>query len=225
MSTKKYYDKYGSYLKEHKSYLTQANLERDTDFIIESLRLTKKDRCLDLQCAQGRLTIELNMRGFATDGLDNSDFMLGLAEKNAARAHVDAKFIRSNLNNLRLHDEYTKIFLYFPDWDSINLDKLLDGVSRALKRGGLFLCDWDSLYRIWIYLAQNPNAPFKFDPLKMELIKNGEKSGNRYFTFPELKQKFETAGFKIINVYGGWSISDANYGFDSPRLRIVAKKS
>ncbi|MFH1192640.1 MAG: hypothetical protein V1655_04170 [bacterium] len=60
----KYYGKNGDYLKEHKDYFSDQNLKRDAEFIIQSLKLTKNDKCLELQCAHGRLTVELALRGY-----------------------------------------------------------------------------------------------------------------------------------------------------------------
>jgi len=214
----------GSYLEEHKLYLTQEHLKRDTDFISQSLSLTKKDKCLDLQCAQGRLTIELTKRGFKIDGLDFSDYMLGIARSESEQANIDINFIKGDLNNLRLPRIYTKVALYFPDLDGINLDNFLLGVSRIMKSRGLFLYDQDNLFRIWDYLTKNSDSSFSFNPFTMELKEKRKRIGNRYYVFPELKNKFEKAGFKIVRVYGGWTIDDGEYKYNSSRLRIIAKK-
>ena len=216
MPTKSYYGKEGSYLEEHKDYYTEEILKRDVNFIIKSLGLTKKDKYLDLQCAQGRLAIELARRGFDVDGLDFSDHMLRLARAEADHAKLDLDFIKGDINNLQLSRTYTKVAMYFPDWDGVYLDKLLTGIGRIIKKGGMFLFDQDNLFRIWDYFGKNPKAPFFFDALTMELREQGKKIGNRYYVFPELKDKFETAGFKILRAYGGWSITDGDYKYNSP---------
>ncbi|MBP9864393.1 methyltransferase domain-containing protein [Patescibacteria group bacterium] len=219
-----YYGKTGFYLEDHKSYLTKATLHRDVDFIVESLKLTMKDSILDLQCAQGRIAVALKQEGFHVDGLDQSEYMLTLAKQAATLANVEIPFIKGDIHHLRLPRLYSKVILFFPEWDGIDLKKVLIHVHRVMKRGGLFLCDQDALYRVWDYLKKHPKAPFTFDPYKMELIEDGEKIGNRYFTFPELKTMFEDAGFKIEKVYGGWTIADGEYKFNSKRLRVIAKK-
>lgn len=225
MPMRSYYGKNGSYLKEHAEYFTDDILNRDVDFLIKSLALTKRDKCLDLQCAQGRLTIELITKGYDIDGLDSSSHMLELAKTTATRKNLVASFIKGDLNNLDLPRIYTKVFMYFPDWDGIRLENVLNGVAKTLKPGGLFLFDQDNLYRIWNYLAQNPQANFKFNAQTMELVEKGKTSGNRYYVFPELHDQFKRAGFKIIRTYGGWYTSEGIYRYNSPRLRIVAKKN
>lgn len=224
MSITAYYGKNGYYLEDHKSYLTDTVLHRDVDFIVKSLQLTKKDTCLDLQCAQGRITVELAKMGYAVDGVDISDYMLSLAKAAAKKEHVDIKFLKGDMHRLNPSKQYSKVFLFFPEWDGADLQKVVSSVSRVMKHGGLFLCDQDALFRVWDYLKKHPKAPFSFDPVTMEFREEGEKVGNRYYTFPELQAIFEDAGLKIIKTYGGWSLSDGPYQFDSKRLRVIAKK-
>lgn len=224
MSITAYYGKNGYYLEDHKNYLTDAVLHRDVDCIVKSLQLTKKDTCLDLQCAQGRITIELAKMGHLVDGVDNSEHMLSLAKAAAKKEHLDITFIKEDVHRLKLSKQYSKVFIFFPEWTEVDLQKVVMNVSRVMKRGGLFLCDQDTLFRVWDYLKKHPKAPFSFDPVTMELREEGEKVGNRYYTFPELQAIFQDAGLKIIKTYGGWSLSDGPYRFDSKRLRVIAKK-
>src|SRR3989338_815023 len=88
----KYYGKNGLYLDEHKNYLSDKILKRDSEFIIRSLNLTKKDKCLDLQCANGILTVELKTRGYDVDGLDFSSHMINLAKKLAIDKKLNIDF-------------------------------------------------------------------------------------------------------------------------------------
>ena len=67
--------------------------------------------------------------------------------------------------------------------DSINLDKLLPGVGKIIKQGGLVLYDQDNLFRIWDYLIKNPKAPFLFDPFTMELKEERKENKHQVLLF------------------------------------------
>lgn len=221
---KEYYGKNGSYLKDHESYLSEENLKRDTNFIINSLGITTEDKCLELQCAQGRITIDLNLRGYKVDGLDFSEYMISLAQKSAKENNLSIDFFVQDLNKMNLKQKYTKVFMFFPDWTDLNFTEILPNISRAVEKWGLFLYDHDNLFRIWNYLEDHPEDKNNFDSIKMVLGEKTDKTGDRYYTYPELKQIFEKNWFEIIKIYGGWKFDDGGYGYNSPRQRIVAKK-
>jgi len=222
----KYYGKNGAYLDDHKDCFSNQNLKRDSKFIIQSLKLTKKDKCLELQCAHGRLTLELKTKGYDVDGLDFSSHMIDLAKELAKNKKLNINFFIENLNNFKLPQKYTKIFLFFPDWTDLNFEKVLLNISQIIKKGGLFLYDHDNLFRIWDYLEKNPKEKnkFVFDPISMTLKKKNDKKGDRYYTYPELENIFLQNGFKIVATYGNWTIENSEYSYNSPRIRIVAKK-
>lgn len=178
----KYYGKNGVYLKEHKDYFSDQNLKRDAEFIIQALKLTKNDKCLDLQCAQGRITVELASRGYNVDGLDLSKYMVDLAKKSAKKKNLNIDFFIQDINDLKLPAKYTKVLLFFPDWTDLDFEKVMPNISKIIKRG------------------------------------------DRYYTFPELENIFRQNGLKIIAIYGNWTIQNSGYNYNSPRLRIVAKK-
>ena len=223
---KKYYGRNGSYLKDHKNYFSNQNLRRDSEFIIQSLKLTKKDKCIDLQCAHGRITVELKTRGYDVDGLDFSSFMIDLAKKLAKNKKLNTDFFVQDINNLKLPRKYTKVFLFFPDWTGLNFEKVLPNISKIIKRDGLFLYDHDSIFRIWNYLEKNPKKRnrFIFSPITMTLKEKNGKKGDRYYMYPEIEKIFRKNGFKIVATYGDWIMKKHYYNYNSPRLRIIAKK-
>lgn len=222
----KYYGKGGAYLKDYKNYFSDKILKRDINFIIQSLKLTKKDECLDLQCAQGRFAIELSRRGYDVDGLDLSGYLINLCRSIAKEKNLKANFFVQNLNNLNLTTKYSKVFMVFPDWTDLNLKRVLPNISKIIKKGGLFLYDHDNLFRVWNYLETNPKErnKFTFNPTTMMLKGKGDKKGDRYYTYLEIEDIFKQNGLKIVVTYGNWTIKNGEYNFNSPRLRIVAKK-
>ncbi|OGF20635.1 hypothetical protein A2Y83_03735 [Candidatus Falkowbacteria bacterium RBG_13_39_14] len=222
----KYYGINGAYLKEHKDYFSEKILKRDAEFIIKSLNLTKQDNCLELQCAQGRITVELALRGYKVDGLDFSDYMVDLARQSAKDRNLNINFFIQDINKLELSEKYAKVFLFFPDWTDLDFEEALPNISKVMKKGGLFLYDHDNIFRVWNYLEKNPKEKkkFIFDAISMTLKENNDKRGDRYYTFPELENIFRRNKFKIIATYGNWTIQNSEYNYNSPRLRVVAKK-
>lgn len=223
---RKYYSSKGTYLVNHEGYFNDKTLKRDLRFIIKSLNLSKFDKCLDVQCAQGRLTVALNSKGYQVDGLDFSQHMLNLAKERSREAGIMPNFFMANLNDIKLKVKYDKVFMFFPDWNDLDLGIVLKNIKKFLKKGGLFFYDHDSLFRIWKYLEDNPKQRKRLflDPLTLTLHSEHSKFGDRYYVYSELVSIFEKNGFKIIKVYGDWEFNNKGYRYDSPRLRIIAQK-
>lgn len=152
--------------------------------------------------------------------------MIDLAKELAKNKKMNIDFFIEDLNNFKLPKKYTKVFLFFPDWTDLNFEKVLPNISKIIKKNGLFLYDHDNLFRIWNYLEKNPKEKnkFVFNPLSMTLKEKNDKKGDRYYTYPELENIFRQNGFKIVATYGNWTIENSGYEYNSPRLRIVAKK-
>jgi len=223
MSIGKYYGPRGRYLEEHKNYFSKKQLKKDVDFLVDTLKLKKKDKILDLACGQGRHLIELKKRGYDVEGLDFSAYLLRIAKKQAQKEGLKINFSRRDVHNFRLNRKYDKIFLFFSEFGLFDSDKVLRNVSRHLKRGGLFLLDCDNLFRLIDYLKKHPRSKYVFDFARMELREKSKKGPRvRYYTFPELEKLFIEEGFKIRAVYGGYQKEELNA--KSKRMIVVAKK-
>jgi len=224
MTLKNYYGAKGKYLEEHKEYFSREQLNKEVDFLIKSLRLTKKDRILDLACGNGRHVIELKKRGYDIEGLDFSSYLIKIAEEHAKTEMLQIKFYKQDIHKISIGKQYDKVFLFFSEFGLFNADIALNNISKVVKKDGLFLLDSDNTFRLIFYLEKHPDAPFDFDVLKMELTakeKNGEKKV-RFYTFPELKKKMTDAGFSISKVYGNYQRE--KLGINSNRMIVVGKK-
>ncbi len=223
MNLKKYYGSEGDYLKEHKEYLSAEQLNKDTAFLEDVLKLKKNDKVLDLGCGNGRHTIELNKKGYDVDGLDFSSHLLSIAKKDAKQEGLNIDFYKQDFNKINLKTKYDKVFLFFPDFRALNLNKLLEGVIGILNKGGLFLLDYDNVFRLVRYLQKNPNSEFEFDFEKMEFNEKGEKGkGVRYYISTELEKLFDDSGLKVLSVYGNYN--EEKLDLNSKRIILVGKK-
>jgi len=221
---KKYYGAKGGYLKEHQKYFSQKQLKQDVGFLVAALHLKLRDKILDLACGHGRHAIELNRRGFDVDGLDSSKYLLDLAKTQAKQAGVVFHCFKQDINQINLKTKYDKIFLFFSEFGLFNPDKVLRGVVKSLKLGGLFLLDCDNVFRLLRYLEKHPRSSYVFDFVTMELGKKGGSSsrGSRYYTLPQLKELFQKHRLRVVSVYGGYDRKSLNS--NSKRLVVVGKK-
>lgn len=225
MTLKNYYSAKGKYLEEHKEYFSREQLDTEVDFLIKTLRLTKKDEILDLACGNGRHVIELKKRGYDIEGLDFSSYLIKIAEKHAKTEQLQIKFYKQDIHKISIGKQYDKVFLFFSEFGLFDADIALNNISKVVKKDGLFLLDSDNTFRLIFYLEKHPDAPFDFDVLKMELTakeKNG-KEKVRFYTFPELKKKITDAGFSISKVYGNYQREKLD--INSNRMIVVGKKS
>lgn len=223
MNTKKYYSSKGDYLDEHKNYFSDKQLQIDVDFLISALRLSKKDKILDVACGNGRHTIELNKCGFNVDGLDFSSHLLGLAKKASQQAGLRINFYKQNINNINHNIKYDKILLFFSDFSLFDVKKTLKNIKKILKPKGIFLLDCDNVFRLIKYLSMHSEAPFVFDFITMRLKeKKKDDQGIRYYIIPELEKIFNDNNLKIKHIYGNYSKErlDGN----SQRMIILAQK-
>lgn len=223
MDLKKYYSSQGKYLKEHKNYFSQKQLQKDIDFLIDVLNLKKKDKILDLACGHGRHTLELKRKNFDIDGLDFSDYLLNIAKDSAKQENSQIKFYKQNIHNINLKTKYDKIFLFFSEFGLFDANKVLKNVSKVIKTNGLFLLDCDNVFRLIQYLIKHPKAPHNFDFNNMELKEKQKNNGGvRYYVVPELKNLFQNNGFKVISIYGNYTKNSLD--INSKRIILVGKK-
>lgn len=223
MNLKKYYSSQGNYLKEHKNYFSEKQLQKDVNFLIDVLNLKKNDKILDLACGHGRHTIELVKKGYNIDGLDFSSHLLKIAKETANQNKLRINFYNQNIHNINLREKYNKIFLFFSEFGLFNADKAISNISKILKTNGLFLLDCDNVFRLIQYLIKNPKSPYFFNFHDMELIeKRNKKTGVRYYVLPELKNLFHENGLKLIKIFGDYQKN--NLDINSKRIILVGKK-
>jgi len=224
MSIKKYYEKKGDYLEEHKDYFTKQQLIKDISFITSGLHLKKQDKILDLACGHGRHTIALKKKGYDIDGLDFSQHLLNIAQETVEQEGLKIKFYKQDIHKIKLNKKYDKIILFFSEFGLFNSDVVLKNVKRTLTKNGSFLLDCDNVFRLVKYLTQNPRAPYKFDFVNMTL--NEKKSNAQsilYYTPKDLIKLFEKHGFKIENIFGDYQKNKLSP--NSKRIIIIGRKT
>ena len=217
----KYYEKSGSYLKDHKDYFTKKQLDIDVSFLRCALSFKKTDKILDLACGDGRHTLEIMKKGFDIDGLDFSNFLIKTAMEKARKENIKVKYYKQDIHSMKTGEKYDKVFLFFSDLGILKPSKLIKNVIKVLKPNGSFLLDSDNIFRLISYLKNNPKDPYDFDFRNQELIDKKTKEKFGYYTCKELTDLFEANGLKVTKIYGDYNMNPLT--LESERTIIVGK--
>jgi SAM-dependent methyltransferase len=107
-------------------------------------------KLLDIACGTGVFSVKMAAKGWQSTGVDLSTQMLLYARQNAIEARLKAVFYEQDMRHLAFSCEFDLVTCLF---DSLNyllepLDLLetFKGVQRALKQGGWFVFDMNTIY-------------------------------------------------------------------------------
>ena len=115
---------------------------------------------LDLACGEGTFAVAMAKLGLLVTGVDLSPQMLGLAREKAERENVSVELCLQDMRSLEFEDRFDMVTCWF---DSLNyvleledMEKTFAGVSRALKKGGLFVFDVNTIYGLAVGWDKHP---------------------------------------------------------------------
>lgn len=193
-------------------------------------------KLLDLACGTGELSVRFSQKGFDVTGADLSTDMLSVAQEKAQALSLPIQFFQQDMTELDELGEFDIIGIFC---DSLNylqeeqaVRQTFEGVHRLLKKGGLFLFDVHSVYKMNHVFA---DATFTWDDEEITYIWNsfmGEDAHSvehelTFFVHDELSGKYdridelhyqrtypedsyvkwlEQAGFGSIEVTGDYSL-------------------
>lgn len=220
-----------------------------------NIKLNRPANILDLACGNGRHSILFAKKGFNVTGIDLSKYLIEEAKKalkNEFGKYKDLlQFEIKDMRNIDHDTEFDLVVNLFTSFgyfkkDSDN-EKVIKGISKALKRGGYFLFDFFNN----TYLERNliPCDIKKFDnksAVQLRAIKNNTVEKDIYifskfkngFYNPEpihFKEKiklyssdhfrklFTKYNLSIIYKFGNYDGSRFNK-INSKRLIIIAQK-
>ena len=223
---------------------------REAKFIIDRLGVQSGARVLDLCCGYGRHTLELAKRGFDMVGLDLSMVMLKKALADAQASNQAIKFVHGDMRKLNFKSIFDAVynvqtsFGYFDDYSNF---KVLQGIYRALKPGGVFLIETvnrdflidDLPLRLWwkgveCMLLEEIDMDSVAGVLKVQrsFVFDGssrapweQKIQIRLYSSNELRALLMRAGFDVVELSGDYSLPGAFFGASSPKIILVAEKS
>lgn len=115
---------------------------------------------LDLACGEGSFAVAMAGRGYAVTGVDCSADMLRLARERATEADHWIEFLEQDMRALSLDGRFDLVTCWF---DSLNyllkmddLKACYSAVHEALKPGGLFIFDMNTVYGLGVLWQRRP---------------------------------------------------------------------
>ena len=210
------------------------------DNIICKIKPNKKDFFLDLGCGAGRHSIYLNKKGFYVDGIDLSKESLDAATPNE---NEKLHFFLRDMRNIKEKKKYNYILNLFTSFGYFKQEKdnqlVINGVSQALKKNGIFVIDFLNTNYCLKKLVKNEkkiienqefnitrwhNKEFLFKKIKFK-----ENGKTRIYTerIQLLKKEdiinlCENEKLKLINSFGDYHLN--KFDEKSERLILLFKK-
>jgi SAM-dependent methyltransferase len=225
--------------------LTGERSEEEVAGLVQIARLDIPLYILDVPCGFGRHTNRLAALGHHMTGVDLYPGFLELAQRDAEVRGVRVDFRQGDMRALGFDAEFDRVLMlftsfgYFEDADNF---RVLEGVARALKIGGLFILDIPNRD------VQVKTIPFtnviekngdlmidrgSFDTLTGRMhnqrivIRNGIRKDKpffvRFFSLTEISDWLRRAQMEVTRIYGGYDCSPVTG--DSRRLILVATRT
>jgi len=139
------------YARFYNLFYRSKDYSAETEYIIELFKRHNKsvETLLDLGCGTGQHDIHFTQHGYKVTGVDLSEEMLSIAEKNnkSIRSNNDAlTFLCSDIRDLRLRSTFDAVVSLFHvmSYQPTNSD-LIDTMTTArvhLETGGIFVFDF-----------------------------------------------------------------------------------
>lgn len=111
-------------------------------FLRRALGLRRGAKLLDVACGTGRHSIEFSKSGILATGFDYSSRYLAEARREARKARADVRWVRGDMRRLPFRPEFDAAINLFSSFGYFTRgsddDRVLRGIGRALKPGGVF---------------------------------------------------------------------------------------
>lgn len=214
---------------------------------------SQPEAILDLACGEGTFAISMSKEGYQVTGADQSESMLQIAKERAEQEQVQVEFINVDMRSITFNHQFDLITCWF---DSLNylfelseLEQTFQGVSLALKDGGLFIFDMNTIYGLavnWqrqsayveqdtpeVFVIHQPSYDFERNLATMRItgfmrdqegwFRMDEVHTERGYPLDDIRTALKKANLDELACWG--SLSDMNDPtVDSGRVWFVARK-
>jgi SAM-dependent methyltransferase len=122
---------------------SREKIKRITNWIIEQTG-NPRMKILDLGCGPGLYAELLAQKGHSVTGVDFSENSIQYASRQANEKSLNIEYLKKNYLNLDFDNQFDLVILIYLDFCVLlpaERDKVLENIYRALKKGGLFICD------------------------------------------------------------------------------------
>lgn len=228
-------------------FLTPQATQSEAEFVIETMNLAPGANVLDVGCGYGRHAMELAARGFHVVGLDLSTPLLVRGGEEAHRRGLTINFVRGDMRELDFENQFEAaycLFSTFGYFDDETNKKTLQNIGRALKPQGKMLIEilnrdyviQDLPTRVWwegdgcVVLEEvelnyfssriQVNRSVVFDDgrqLEQEISVRG-------YSLHEIGKLMHAAGFRVLEVSGGYQMRGRFFGNQSRHIIVLAER-
>ena len=212
----------------YQSIILDDKYQAFTDYILALVnKNVKAKRGIDVGCGTGIFTRKLKKAGYDVVGVDLSNEMIMVADEETARQNLRINYQIQDVKNLKTFEKVgfitavNDVFNYF---ESKHLQKAFSAVSKCLEKGGAFIFDISTEYKLEKILGENLfgddgedlsyiwvseyNKESKTLDMNLSFF---EKEGDLYRRFDEnqtqyahsildIKSALELAGFNVISM-------------------------
>lgn len=144
-------------------YYQKIILDKDyevfTDYILSLVKDTVKiKRGIDVGCGTGIFTRKLKTAGYNVIGVDISSEMIAVADEESAKNGVKIQYQIQDVKNLKTFEKVgfitavNDVFNYLP---KNSLSKAFLSIQKCLEKGGIFIFDISTEYKLEKVLGEN----------------------------------------------------------------------
>jgi SAM-dependent methyltransferase len=144
--------------------------------LAEKFNLPTIGACLDLACGEGSFLRGMAALGWDATGVDQSEEMLSIASQRSSEAGLNIRWQAGDFRKLDFTAEFDLVTCWF---DSLNymtspddLQAVFQGAAAALKPGGVFIFDMNTIYGLLVAWQQNSTYVQVDTPEYMEIHQN-----------------------------------------------------
>ena len=237
-----------SALAAHYEYLiADCDYEKWSQYVCDKVAENAPNhRGADIACGSGFFTRSLKKRGYDVFGYDISGEMLGEARRLSAESGLSIEFVQGDIKSFKSLKKLgfvTAINDGFNYVEPENLLKAFKAVSRNLVKGGMFLFDVSSEYKlrnvignnlfsvddddvtyIWFNKLENDKVIMDITVFERNddvYIRKDERHEQYIHSLPDIKSALISAGFEIKEISGSL---DGELNEKSERLYFLGVK-
>jgi SAM-dependent methyltransferase len=228
-------------------FLTPQATQAEAEFVINAMNLAPGAQVLDLGCGYGRHAMELAARGFHVVGLDLSTPLLVRGGEEAHRRGLTINFVRGDMRELDFENQFDGVYCLFSTFgyfDDETNKKTLQNVARALKPNGKVLVEIlnrdyviaDLPTRVWwegdgcVVLEEVELNYFssRIQVNRSVVFDDGrqleQEISVRAYSLHEVGKLMHAAGFRVLEVSGGYQTRGRFFGNQSRHIIVLAER-
>ncbi|HEY5921857.1 MAG TPA: class I SAM-dependent methyltransferase, partial [Kofleriaceae bacterium] len=228
-------------------FLTPQATQAEAEFVINAMNLAPGAQVLDMGCGYGRHAMELAARGFHVVGLDLSTPLLVRGGEEAHRRGLTINFVRGDMRELDFENQFDGVYCLFSTFgyfDDETNKKTLQNVARALKPNGKVLVEIlnrdyviaDLPTRVWwegdgcVVLEEVELNYFssRIQVNRSVVFDDGrqleQEISVRAYSLHEVGKLMHAAGFRVLEVSGGYQMRGRFFGNQSRHIIVLAER-